>query len=76
MQFSELEPPHPRVTGNRKKFIMYTSAVNCKQELTALFINLHVQHTPNPEAQEPALSPPLLEHSSLKSFSNCEDLTS
>ena len=28
--------------------------------------NLHVQHTPNPEAQEPPFTPPLLEHSSLK----------
>ena len=28
--------------------------------------NLHVQHTPNPEAQDPPLVPPLFEHSSLK----------
>ena len=27
---------------------------------------LHVQHTPNPDAQDPPLVPPLLEHSSLK----------
>ena len=29
---------------------------------------LHVQHTPNPDAQDPPLVPPLLEHSSLKSL--------
>ena len=28
----------------------------------------HVQHTPNPDAQDPPLVPPLLEHSSLKSL--------
>ena len=28
--------------------------------------NLHVQHTPNPEAQDPPLVPPLFEHSSLE----------
>ena len=31
-------------------------------------INLHVQHTPNPEAQDPPLVPPLFVHSSLKKF--------
>ena len=31
-------------------------------------ISSHVQHTPNPDAQDPPLVPPLLEHSSLKSL--------
>ena len=34
---------------------------NCFQS----FDYLQVQHTPNPEAQDPALVPPLSEHSSL-----------
>ena len=34
---------------------------------------LQTQHTPNPDAQEPPLVPPLFEHSSLK---NCEKIFS
>ena len=31
-----------------------------------LYYNLHEQQTPNPDAQLPALDPPLDEHSSLR----------
>ena len=36
-----------------------------RRKIGQIFNFLHVQQVPNPEAQLPALTPPLLEHSSL-----------
>ena len=38
---------------------------NERRRIGQIFNFLHVQQVPNPEAQLPALTPPLLEHSSL-----------
>ena len=63
--------PPGRLVG-RVFLVADTSLIICILVLPILYngrgINLHVQHTPNPEAQDPPLVPPLFEHSSLKKF--------
>ena len=33
--------------------------------MQCMYVNLHVQQTPNPEAQDPSFDPPKFEHSSV-----------
>ena len=47
---------------NYRKWEIY----NTRKVIHAYFVILHVQQTPKPEAHDPELVPPLVEHSSLK----------